>query len=76
MLTKIADAGDAGKALDAFSPPHAAYKALKAKLAELRGKSGSGGEQIADGPRAQARSESPDGRRARAAAAPAARVDG
>ena len=38
VLTKIADAGDAGKALDAFSPPHAPYKALKAALAELRGK--------------------------------------
>jgi L,D-transpeptidase YcbB len=50
VLTQIADAGDAGKALDAFSPPHAPYKALKKALAELRGKSGSGGEQIADGP--------------------------
>ena len=39
VLTKIADAGDAGKALDAFSPPHAPYKALKKALAELRGKS-------------------------------------
>jgi L,D-transpeptidase YcbB len=37
VLTKIADAADAGKALDDYSPPHEAYKKLKAKLAELRG---------------------------------------
>ena len=37
VLTKIADAVDAGKALDDYSPPHEAYKKLKAKLAELRG---------------------------------------
>jgi murein L,D-transpeptidase YcbB/YkuD len=37
VLTRIADAKDAGKALEDFEPPHAAYKALKAKLAELRG---------------------------------------
>jgi L,D-transpeptidase YcbB len=37
VLTKIADAADAGKALEHFAPPHAAYRALKAKLAELRG---------------------------------------
>ena len=50
VLTKLADAGDAGEALDEFSPPHEAYKALRKALADLRGKSGSGGEQIADGP--------------------------
>ncbi len=50
VLTQIADAGDAGKALDEFSPPQEPYKALRKALAELRGKSGSGGEQIADGP--------------------------
>jgi murein L,D-transpeptidase YcbB/YkuD len=49
VLTRIADAGDAGKALDEYSPPHEPYKALRKALAELRGKSGSGGEQIADG---------------------------
>ena len=43
VLTKVADAGDAGKALDEFSPPHESYKALKKALAELRGKTGSGG---------------------------------
>jgi murein L,D-transpeptidase YcbB/YkuD len=40
VLAKIADAADAGAALDEFSPPQAGYKALKAKLAELRAASG------------------------------------
>jgi murein L,D-transpeptidase YcbB/YkuD len=40
VLTRIADAADAGSALDEFSPPHEAYKKLKAKLAELRGSTG------------------------------------
>ena len=42
VLAKLADATDAGKALDEFSPPQKAYQALKAKLAELRDKSGAG----------------------------------
>jgi murein L,D-transpeptidase YcbB/YkuD len=50
VLAKIADARDAGKALDEFAPPHEAYKALKTALAELRGNSGSAAEHIADGP--------------------------
>jgi len=51
VLTKLADAKDAGKALDEFSPPQKGYQALKAKLAELRNKSGAGsGNGIADGP--------------------------
>jgi murein L,D-transpeptidase YcbB/YkuD len=51
VLTKLADAKDAGQALDEFSPPQKAYQALKAKLAELRNKSGAGsGHEIADGP--------------------------
>src|SRR6185312_12411478 len=37
VLAKVADAADAGKALDDFSPPHEAYKKLKAMLAEIRG---------------------------------------
>jgi L,D-transpeptidase YcbB len=49
VMAKIIDAPDAGKALDEFSPPHAAYQKLKAKLAEMRGKT-AGAEQIADGP--------------------------
>ena len=51
VLTRIADAKDAGKALDEYSPPHEAYKKLKAKLAEMRGKTGgTGARDIADGP--------------------------
>ncbi len=37
VLTRIAEAADAGAALEHYSPPHPGYKALKAKLAELRG---------------------------------------
>ena len=36
ILRKVADAGDAGAALESFNPPHAGFRALKAKLAELR----------------------------------------
>ncbi|HEY6259758.1 MAG TPA: L,D-transpeptidase family protein [Xanthobacteraceae bacterium] len=50
VLAKLADAKDAGKALDEFSPPQKGYQALKAKLAELRGKSGGGAGAIPDGP--------------------------
>jgi murein L,D-transpeptidase YcbB/YkuD len=51
VLAKLADAKDAGKALDEFSPPQKGYQALKAKLAELRSKSGAGtGHDIPDGP--------------------------
>ena len=37
ILREVADAGDAGAALESFNPPHAGFRALKAKLAELRG---------------------------------------
>jgi murein L,D-transpeptidase YcbB/YkuD len=37
VLAKIEKAGDAGKVLDSYMPQHPAYRALKAKLAELRG---------------------------------------
>jgi murein L,D-transpeptidase YcbB/YkuD len=40
VLGSIADASDAAKALDGFSPPHEPYRKLKAVLAELRAKSG------------------------------------
>src|SRR5215813_12256962 len=40
-LSTIADAADAGKALDAFSPQHEEYQKLKAMLAEARANSGS-----------------------------------
>ena len=36
VLAKLADASDAGKALDSYNPPQPEFKALKAKLAELR----------------------------------------
>ena len=36
VLAKLGDGNDAGKVLDGFNPPHAQFKALKAKLAELR----------------------------------------
>ena len=46
VLARIADAGDAGKALEHYSPPHEAYKALKAKLAELRGSTAAEEEKV------------------------------
>ena len=36
MLNKIAASTSTADALDSFHPPHAGYKALKAKLAEAR----------------------------------------
>src|ERR1700736_4791175 len=50
VLTKLADAKDAGRALDDYSPPQKGYQALKAKLAEMRHKSGGTGKEIPDGP--------------------------
>jgi murein L,D-transpeptidase YcbB/YkuD len=43
ILAKIADAADVGAVLATFNPPHAGYQALKAKLAEVRAGSRSGG---------------------------------
>ena len=40
ILGRIADAADAGQALDAFSPPQEPYRKLKAMLAQLRGRPG------------------------------------
>jgi L,D-transpeptidase YcbB len=48
ILTKIVNAADVAKALDEFSPPHEAYRKLRAKLAEIMGKAGEKVE-IADG---------------------------
>jgi murein L,D-transpeptidase YcbB/YkuD len=42
VLGKLVEAKNVGQALDSFEPPHAAYKALKAKLAEARGGGASG----------------------------------
>jgi L,D-transpeptidase YcbB len=39
ILSNMADARDAGKALDLYSPQNEPYRRLKAMLAELRGKS-------------------------------------
>jgi L,D-transpeptidase YcbB len=49
VLGKMADARNVGEALDGFNPPHAAYKALKAKLAEARGQTGGGPSRISPG---------------------------
>ncbi len=43
VLGKLADAKDTAATLDSFNPPHAGYKALKAKLAEVRGRTGEPG---------------------------------
>jgi L,D-transpeptidase YcbB len=43
VLAKLADARNVAEALDSFNPPHAGYKALKAKLAEARGRTGEPG---------------------------------
>ncbi|MBV8837044.1 MAG: L,D-transpeptidase family protein [Alphaproteobacteria bacterium] len=50
ILQKVASAKNAEEALDSYQPPHAAYKALRKKLAELHGKSDAPAEQIARGP--------------------------
>jgi murein L,D-transpeptidase YcbB/YkuD len=49
VLGKIADAADAGKALDEFSPPHEEYKKLRAMLAQMRGKPAAATKEISDG---------------------------
>src|SRR6266550_3712978 len=49
VLARIADAANAGTALDDFSPPHEGYKKLKAMLAQMRGKAPAG-KEIAEGP--------------------------
>jgi L,D-transpeptidase YcbB len=49
VLASMVNAEDAGKALDAYAPPHEAYRRLKEKLAEIRAKS-SAKVEIADGP--------------------------
>jgi murein L,D-transpeptidase YcbB/YkuD len=52
ILAKMADAKiGSADALDSYNPPHAQYKALRAKLAEARGRKGdSSPVRIADGP--------------------------
>jgi murein L,D-transpeptidase YcbB/YkuD len=43
VLAKLAETKNIAEALDSFNPPHAGYKALKAKLAEARGRTGEPG---------------------------------
>jgi L,D-transpeptidase YcbB len=51
VLAGLAGAKDVAKEIDGFNPPHPEYKALRAKLAELRGTKGEAGPiQIASGP--------------------------
>jgi murein L,D-transpeptidase YcbB/YkuD len=50
VLAKVAGAGDMAAALDSYNPPHAGYKALKSKLAELRGQTETPPPQMAEGP--------------------------
>jgi len=50
VLRKLTDAADQAQALDSFNPPHAGYRALKAKLAEVRGRGGAGPGRIEPGP--------------------------
>ncbi len=50
VLSRMASAKTAGEALDSYQPPHAAYKALRKKLAEVRGRKGEAAEAIARGP--------------------------
>jgi murein L,D-transpeptidase YcbB/YkuD len=49
-LKKIADASDENAALESFNPQHAGFRALKEKLAELRGPMAQADDRIADGP--------------------------
>jgi murein L,D-transpeptidase YcbB/YkuD len=50
VLANVTTAKDASTALDSYNPPQKLYKALKAKLAELRGQGDGPVIQIADGP--------------------------
>jgi L,D-transpeptidase YcbB len=50
VLTNVSTATDASAALEGYNPPHKLYKALKAKLAELRGQGDGPVISIAEGP--------------------------
>jgi murein L,D-transpeptidase YcbB/YkuD len=49
VLTNVSTASDASTTLDNYNPPHKLYRALKAKLAELRGEGEGAAIRIADG---------------------------
>ena len=60
VLTKLADAKNVAEALDSYNPPHPGYKALKAKLAEARGRTGDTGRaRISPGQSLKAGMEDP-----------------
>jgi L,D-transpeptidase YcbB len=60
VLTKLTSDSDIAGALDSFNPPHAGYKALKAKLAEIRGRTGEPGRaRIAAGKTLKSGTEDP-----------------
>src|SRR5262249_3557278 len=51
VLGGLVDTNDVAAALERFNPPHAGYKALKAKLAEIRANKGEAGPaRIGPGP--------------------------
>jgi murein L,D-transpeptidase YcbB/YkuD len=51
VLSKVAAGKNAAEALDSYQPPHAAYRALRKKLADARGHKGDAGPaQVARGP--------------------------
>jgi murein L,D-transpeptidase YcbB/YkuD len=51
VLAAVAEAADAGEALDQFSPPYEQYQKLKGVLAQLRGRTAGGTrDEIAAGP--------------------------
>jgi len=53
VLANVTTAKDASAALAGYNPPQKLYRALKAKLAELRGEGEAGAIQISDGPTLQ-----------------------
>ncbi|MDB5599219.1 MAG: hypothetical protein JWN71_1263 [Xanthobacteraceae bacterium] len=50
ILAKVTTGQDVAAVLDSYNPQHTGYKALRAKLAELRGKAEDRVDQIVDGP--------------------------
>ena len=50
LLKTIVDAQDTNAAIESFNPPAAGFKALKAKLAELRGVNDEAQARVPDGP--------------------------
>ena len=50
ILRKVAEGGDAGTALESYNPPHDGFRALKAKLAELRARAAEASNTVTDQP--------------------------